>query len=195
MRLFLFTILLFFTHILFACECPPFEPISKDNISHYDIVFNGCVDSVSTCDSAGLGQVYFTINELYKGSVHCTLSLNFDCSSECLMSFTKGEEWLIYASYKKFDFLIINICSHSRKHLDNDADDFYMMAAQRTFAEEKQFLKDNMSVTACLSEENTVLETDIGMRNEQPTGLNKILLLIISLAAMVVVYVVTKKKK
>lgn len=195
MRLFFFAISLFFTHILFACECPVLEPISKDNISRYDIVFDGRVDSVSTCDSVGLAQVYFTINELYKGSVYCTLSLNFDCSSECLMSFTKGEEWLIYASYKKFDFLAINLCSHSRKHFDNDAEDFYMMAAQRTFAEEKQFLKENMSAAACLSEENAVLETDIGMHNKQPSGLNKILLLIISLAAMVVVYIVTKKKK
>ena len=98
----------------FACECPPLAPVSLTNAQGYDVLFYGSVDSVSACDPKGKAIAYFTITELYKGNVVKYVPLNFDCASECLMSFAKGEQWLVYAKYEKFDFLkgpLLQLCS------------------------------------------------------------------------------------
>lgn len=191
--LFLFFITSF--NPLFPCECPTFSPITKEATTNYDVIFFGYVDSVSACDKKGSAVTYFTVSELYKGRVQKNVAINFDCLSECLMSFEKGQEWLIYATYKKFDYLTVNICSHSRKRFVNEAEDFYIMAAQRTITKEQQFLKESLGMQSLPQEGGQPIVTDIGTHNEQPSAISKLVLLIISLLAMVVVYFIMKKKK
>lgn len=187
--------LILFSAPLFPCECPTLSPITKEATSNYDVIFIGRADSVSACDTKGFAVAYFTINELYKGSVQKSVNINFDCLSSCQMSITKGEDWLIYATYKKFDYLTVTICSHSRKQFTNEAEDFYMMAAQRTITQEQQFLKDSLGIQTIVQDAAQPLVTDIGTHNRQPSAHSKLLLLLISLLAMVVVYFITKKKK
>ena len=191
--LFLFIL---FSHVAFACDCPPINPVSKDICNTYDIIFSGKVDSVSNCNVQGFATAYFTIDELYKGSVQQNIKINFDCSSSCMMSFVKDEKWLIYSSFQKFDVLNVVLCGYSRKFFNEAAQDFYQVQAQRTFDEEIFFLKATLGIQQySQTDEINQQQSDSNPRNEQPSGFYKLGLLLISFATMVIVYFVTRNKK
>jgi hypothetical protein len=188
-------LLLIVTKAVSSCECPTLSPISKEACETYDVIFSGNIDSVSACGTEGQAIAYFTINELYKGTITQQLKVSFDCSSECLMSFAKGETWLMYATYKRFDFLTVTICGHSRKQFAVESEDFYAMAAQRTFEEEKQFLKTTLGTQEYMKTIVPLQQLmDVSERNVQPSGTGKLVLLVISLAVMVAVYYLIRKK-
>ncbi len=177
----------------FACECLPINPISKDLFKNYDAIFSGRVDSVSACSTDGKSKAYFFINELYKGNLKQHLEVVFDCSSACLMSFSKEDEWLMYVTYSRFDVLAVNLCGHSRKFFKDPSQDYYQMAAERGFADEKQFLKSSLGVHSFVQNDEQSQQQNIS-RNEQPSGINKLWLLLISCATMAIVYLVTRNK-
>jgi hypothetical protein len=179
---------------IIACECPELKSVSKDLTVNYDVIFFGKVDSIAPCSTQGKSFVYFTINELYKGTTLPHVKIDFDCSSACLMSFAKDEQWLMYITYKKFDLLTVNLCSHSRKYFNDATQDFYQIAAQRTFEEEKQFLKATLGIQSFTQKNDLAEQEAQRQRNEQPSGMNKLLLLFISFAAMAIVYFVTRNK-
>jgi len=185
-----------FPELIFACECPPIKPSSEEIFKNYDAIFMGKVDSVSACSSHGTSTAYFFINELYKGSVQQHLKVTFDCSSDCMMSFSKDEEWIMYATFQRFDLLVVNLCSHSRKLFTDASQDYYQIAAQRTFEEEKQFLKSALGIHSFAQNDiQSQQQTDIKSDNEQPSGINKLWLLLISFATMAIVYFITRNKK
>ena len=190
-------VLFLLSKMFFACECPTLIPISKESSSPYNVIFFGKVDSVSSANSKGTSIAYFTIKELYKGNVLQHVEVNFDESSACMMSISKNEEWLMYCTYQRFDELTVNICGHSRKFFDsaNAEQDFHQLAAQRTFEEEKQFLKNVFNLQP-FAKSNIEFENQVEYKphNDQPTAINKLLLLLVSFIAMVIVYFVTRKK-
>lgn len=189
---FLFLLL---SKITFACECPTFKPISNEQFKNYDVIFTGKVDSVSACLADGRSRAYFFISELYKGNVTKRLKVDFDCSSACMMSFSKEEEWLMYANYSRFDRLVINLCGHSRKFFSDPSQDYYQMAAERSFEEEKEFLKTTLGIHSFKSKNDLYQpEAELKSRNEQPDGINKLWLLLISGTTMAIVYFVARKK-
>ncbi|MBA3970663.1 MAG: hypothetical protein H0X46_00680 [Bacteroidetes bacterium] len=189
-------ILVFLASYAYACQCPVFPPISEKGCERYDVIFFGKVDSASACDPKGFAKVYFSIAELFKGSVEQQVNISFDCSTECLMSFAKGEEWLIYSKYKKFDLLEIEICEHSRKNFNDDAKDIYLLAATRTFLQEKDFIKTLLGIHYYIKPNDLNKQhEEVGPQNVQPSGWGKVMLLLISVAVMGVVYFVTRKKK
>jgi hypothetical protein len=189
--LFLFIL---FSKIILACECPTITPVSKELCNNYDVIFFGKVDSVSLCDVVSGATAYFTINELYKGAVQQKLKINFDCSSSCMMSFSKDEEWLIYATYQQFDVLNVILCSHSRKYFNEASQDYYQVQAQRTFEQEKQFLETTLG-TQRYPQTNEINQQNGDIpHNEQPGGIYKLGLLLISFATMAIVYFVTRNK-
>ena len=179
-----------------ACECKDFVSITKDLCSEYDVIFLGTVDSVSACDEKGFSVAYFTITELYKGKVKKQVQINFDCNTECMMSFAEGEEWIIYALYEKFDHLNVSICGHSRKKFDNETLDVFFVNAKRTFEKEREFLKTSFG-TLSFAEENDLnnQQDQVGPRNQLPSNWGKLTLLLVSILAMGIVYYVTRKKK
>ena len=194
---YIFTFLLIVSSgYLFSCECPPLQPISKELSKNYNVIFFGKVDSVSACAKDGISTVYFTISELYKGAVSAHVKIDFDCASPCLMSFEKGEEWLIYASYPKFDKLTVSLCEHSRKFISEVSKDYYFISSQRTFEQEKQFLKTELGIQSFvekndLNEQQKVLKP----HNDQPSPINKLFLLLVSVGVMSIVFLVARKKK
>ena len=195
-RIFFFLLLLFTSSKTFACQCPPLQPISKELCKNYNVIFYGKVDSISACALDGISTVYFTINELYKGAVSPHVKIDFDCASPCLMSFEKGEEWIIYASYPKFDKLTVSLCEHSRKFISNIANDYYFITSQRTFDQEKKFLETEFGVQSFvekndLNDQQKVLKP----HNDQPSPINKLFLLLVSIGVMGVVFLVARKKK
>lgn len=188
--------LLFVSVSLFACECKTLQPISKELCKNYDVIFYGKVDSVGVCRLDGSATAYFTIQELYKGSVEEHVKVDFDCTSSCLMSFSKDDEWLMYNTFHKFNLLTVNICNHSRKLFKDDTQDVYQLAAHRTFEEEKSFLKELLGIQK-FAENNDLneLQEQMGARNMQPSAMGKLWLLLISFSVMALVYYVTRKKK
>lgn len=179
-----------------ACECPPLKPISTELCRNYNVIFYGTVDSISACGKDGISTVFFSIIELYKGAVSKNVKIDFDCASPCLMSFEKGEEWLIYSSYPAFDKLTVNLCEHSRKYIADASKDFYTITSQRSFMDEKQFLFKELGIQSFvvkndLNDQQKMLKP----HNEQPSGLNKLFLLLISVAVMGVVFFVAKRRK
>ncbi len=196
MRLILVSFFVFISSVSISCECVTLSPISKELSNNYDVVFCGIVDSVGLCGEEGTAIAYFTITELYKGNVQKQVKINFDCNTECMMSFATDDNWIIYAKYSKFDFLNISICDHNRKKFNAGEEDIYLIVSKRTFEKELDFLKTNLTVLETV--ESTVVNntvTDIGRHNEQPSSWGKIVLLLISVLAMAIVYFVTRKKK
>jgi hypothetical protein len=177
-----------------ACECPPVEPVSKKLAEQYDVIFYGKVDSIVPCSTNGLGTAYFTIISLYKGSAQQHVSIDYDCTSACLMSFAKDEEWIIYSVYQHFDLLTVSLCSHSRKKITDGSVDFYQASSQRAFTEENAFLEKTFGLQPYASH-NALNDQQKEMQphNEQPSALNKLWLLLISLAVMGIIYIITKK--
>lgn len=196
MKKFLFLFFSFITSYSSACICNPILPISKDLCKNYDAIFCGQVDSVSTCDIKDRAIAYFTITDLYKGNVSKHVKISFDCNTECLMSFAKGEEWIIYSTYEKFDMLTVFFCGHSRKKFGAEALDIYLLSAQKTFEKEKEFLKTTLGIQDYIEENSLNVQHDkIGSRNEQPSNWGKLTLLFVSLIAMGIIYYITRKKK
>ncbi len=183
------TLLLVASATAFSCQCPSLTPITKDACANYNVIFSGFVDSVSACDDKEGSIAYFTIDEAYKGNVAQQVQVLFDCASSCLMSFAHGDNWIIYANYKKFDVLEVSLCEHSRKLFADVSQDIYMIAAQKTFAEEKEFLKNTLGTIPFKESSQQVTG-----RNEQPSGINKLILLAISFSAMALVYFIIKRK-
>ncbi len=196
MKILAVIVFIFAAKILPACECPLIKPVSKEICKEYDVIFFGKTDSISVCTEQGRSSAYFTITELYKGAVQQYCKVDFDCSSACMMSFSKDEEWLIYASFKRFDLLTVNLCSHCRKWFADPLQDFYQAAATRTFEKEKQFLKTELGIQS-FAKNNKLNEeqADLKPHNEQPSPMDKLWLLLISLLVMLVVFFITKNKK
>jgi hypothetical protein len=185
-----------FANNLLACECNPLLPISKELCNNYNVVFFGQVDSVLPAGADGIATAYFTINELYKGAIEKKVKVAFDAASACLMSFAKNDQWLIYASYQRFDLMTVNICDHNRKKIEEGTTDIYQLTAHRTFEEEKTFLKNTLGTQPfVIGNKLNKQHTELGPHNDQPTGWNKLILLLISFSVMGLVYYLTRNKK
>ncbi len=195
MRAFLLSFIIFISATSFACQCKTFIPITKELCKEYDVVFLGKIDSVSICNQRGFSIAYFTIAELYKGNVKKQVEINFDCNTECMMSFAEGEEWLIYSVYEKFNHLNASLCGHSRKKFADEMLDIYSANAQRTFDKEIFFLKATLGAQNFIQENNLNKQQDqVGPHNEQPSAWGKLTLLLVSLFVMGIVYYFTRKK-
>ncbi len=194
MKKLIFLSFILFSNILFACDCPPLEPVSKDICKKYDVIFYGTVDSIIPCRTEGIGTVYFTITSLYKGNVEQHISVDYDCTSACLMSFSKNEEWIIYGVFQHFNLVTVDLCSHSRKKITDSTADYYQVAAQRTFEQENEFLETTLGIQT-YAQHNQLNDTqkEMGPRNEQPSAMGKLWLLLVSLGAMIIVYIVSRK--
>jgi len=179
---------------LFACDCPPLETLSKELCKKYDMIADVHADSVSACSADGSATVYFTILNLYKGSTEQHIAVRYDCRSSCMMSFAAGEEWIVYATYKSFNKLDVNMCSPSRKKITDGSADYYEVASQRSFEQEIDWLKTNLGIQA-FAQHNELndQEKEMAPHNDQPSGTGKLVLLLVSLVAMLLVYFVSKK--
>jgi hypothetical protein len=196
---FFISVLIFLCSInsqLYACNCPPIKPIDAEWCKKYDVIFFGKVDSIEKCSINGKSKVYFSLSKLYKGAVQPKAFLEFDCSSSCMMSFTINEEWLIYSTYQKFDLLGLNICSHSRKKFATAEQDYYLASSQRKIEDEMQVLNELLGEKTFATENNlNQMQSALKPVNEQPSGISKLILLLVSLSAMLLVAMIVKLKK
>ena len=194
MKQILVVLVLLHSAVLMACKCSTVSPINQELAKAYDVIFTGKVDSISSCSTDAIA--YFTINALYKGKTTEQVAVHFDCTTSCMMSFAKNDEWIIYAIYGHFDLVSVNICSHSRKHFKTGEQDFYQTASGRSFEEENEFLKSSLGRQAFAEKENWNTEQkEFKPHNTQPSNSNKIYLLLISFGVMILIYILTRKKR
>lgn len=136
-KLLLIVLLLAVSGWIRACDCPP-EAVNETTMRSYDFIFSGKVLAVSGCDKDA--QVTFEIQQLYKGKSYATSSVQFDCLSDCQMSFVPGEEWIIYSDYVLYGQGQVKFCSLSRKKIADAKEDFYNISHGMDFESEKQML-------------------------------------------------------
>lgn len=186
-------LLLFVSKIVLSCDCPPLEPISVKGTEKYDVIFFGTVDSVEACLN-DVTIVHFTVSELYKGVAESHMAVYFDCKSNCSMSFAKGEQWIIYSIYRKFNEPVVDMCFHSRKYFSDPQKDYYTAAAGKTFEEEKKYLLAELGDQPIIRRNKlNEQQKEFKPRNQLPSGYTVLILLGISVLAMVVVYWIAKK--
>lgn len=143
-RLFFLALLFFLPRTnMHACDCN-LSPLSMENIKPAEFIFLGEVVAISGCDKTA--KATFSIKELYRGKSFPNTALEFDCSSDCQMSFAPGQTWLIYATYKKYGEAEVSFCSYSRQQFSADKEDFNTIAHGMNFAEEQAWLKKNLGV-------------------------------------------------
>ncbi|MBN8702158.1 MAG: hypothetical protein J0M08_03780 [Bacteroidetes bacterium] len=180
-----FFILTFFSS--FACECPPINTLDINEVDKYDVLFEGQVVYVDSCDTKS--SVQFRIDKLFKGVSDSLVDIQFDCSSDCQMSFAVGEIWIMYVKYAKFGKLKVDLCSRTRKKLDATAD-YYTTTHQLTFVQEIEML------TQLLGKKDVMKINNPNMGNRNliiPKRPSMLLMLIFSVVGMVAIYFIIKK--
>src|SRR6185436_2562869 len=83
----------------FACDCE-MATVSAESISKYELIFVGKVVAISGCDESA--KANFAVEKLFRGKCFSATDVEFDCSSDCQMSFVPGQTWIIYATYEKY---------------------------------------------------------------------------------------------
>ena len=185
----IYFVILFFSKGLSACECPPLAKLSKTDVEKYDVVFMGMVDSVSAChDNA---EAWFRVKFLFRGNIFQEMPVRFDCSSDCMMSFEKGEHWIIYGNYYSYGSVETNLCSHTRKYIEDKAKDFYMESSKISFEEELIFLTNNYGNKEIISAK--IPNSDLPRVNIQPGTVQKMILVIVSIFTLLFFYFLVNK--
>jgi hypothetical protein len=172
---------------LFACKCA-MPPFSEETVKPYEFVFYGKVVAVSGCDKTA--KVKFTIIELFRGKSFETTELEFDCASDCQMSFSPGEEWLIYSNYENYGQARVELCSFSRKKIDGETGDYNAFNNGMSFADEKKWLEEKLGVQK-LNEKDMIDRPH--HENARPEGMNVVWTMLIGFAILGVFYFVVRK--
>ena len=138
---FLFLIFIAFQQKASACNCNAVVTDEK-SIRQYDFIFLGKVIATSGCDKTSKAK--FVVDELFRGKSYATTEVEFDCSSDCQMSFLPGQVWIIYANYTGYGQSKVDFCSLSRMQFDNEKDDFNSASHGMSFKDEVLFLETKL---------------------------------------------------
>jgi hypothetical protein len=155
----------------------------------YEIIFRGVVDSVKACDGGLPGEVFFHVQELYKGNATPEFTVLFKCNDPCFVGFKEGEEWIIYTRYKQIGNAMMDWCSRSRKYFKHEKEDYYKVNYGTDYFDELKFLRANLGLHRLLVEKNN----DAGNRNILPDTTDKIILVLVSIGAIVLFYMLFRK--
>lgn len=193
-RLFSFLFLLFaFAQTSLSCECKGVAPLTIVECRKFESITKCKIDSVKTC-SGDKSLVYVHVLEMYKGALEKNLVFSYDCSSSCMMSFAKDEIWLFYAKKANQNNYELNLCDRNRKFISNAKEDYYTVNTGLSFDAEIAYLKKNIGFKI-LQEENRKNNIDITQReNDETSGVNKLIMLAVSLLLFLAMYYVVNKK-
>jgi hypothetical protein len=170
-----------------ACKCS-FDSLSLQNIKSSELIFLGEVSAVSGC--SGTSKATFTVKELFRGKCYQNVAVEFDCTSDCQMSFAPGQTWIIYATYKKYGEPVTEFCSFSRQKMPAGEEDFNSSWHGKTFDEEEAWLKKNLGLQE-LNERNPI--DDQHHENIRPTGYETLWYLGGGFLALIVLYFISRK--
>jgi hypothetical protein len=167
---------------LFPCQCPG-TSLSLEEISKYEIIFLGKIETVKECGDR-YGEAVFTVSELYKGNATEKFKLLFTCDDPCAHKFLPGEEWIIYSRYKQIDNALMDWCSRSRKFFRFDVQDLYLVNFGNTYEEEREFLRKELGLHRLL----TTTSNQSADRNVRPDKSQMVWVLLASLAGIILFY-------
>ncbi len=175
-------VLVFLVGYVFACQCP-ITVLNRAECAKYEIIFRGKVLKVEDCNNKP-GEAVFEVIDLYKGNSYQRFSVLFECQDPCAKIFQVGEEWIIYSSYKQINKAMMNWCSRSRKFISNIKEDYYAVTYGNSYDEEVKFLTDSLGLHRFLKEEPSTNPD----RNQKPSMLQSVVLLLVSLVAVILFY-------
>lgn len=170
-----------------TCNCT-LIPVSDNAVAPYELIFTGKVVSVSNCDKKA--KATFEIQELYLGKSYATTEIEFDCSSECKMTFAPGETWLVYCTYEAYGKAKTEYCSHTRKLYADEENDLNTIGHGMTFSEEQAWLKQKFGMQELNDESMAV---DMHHKNIIPTGYSVLWYLGIGLVVVVAAYFLSRR--
>ena len=183
--------LLTFTESAFSCDCPSIPKLTSEYCKQYNLIFRGSVQKVATCKE--INHATFLIQELYKGQSKREIELYFDCSSDCKMNFNAGETWIVYANFIQLNKPKVELCSRSRKLVDNEikvATNF--IASDLGFNEECDWLKQNLGIKTINPDDK--IKTIDTHRNQLPEKEFSLTLILISFIFFLILILIINKK-
>jgi hypothetical protein len=145
-RIFFFFVLCFFVRSSYACDCPDLEKLSDNVLKQYSLIFRGHADSASVVK--GMPVVWFTIEELLKGTAAKVSCIYTGIPGSCQVKVEKGDEWIIYANYMSYGKPKLDFCSRSRKHFSDGTNDYFIVLNGMSYSDELSFLKSRLGVQA-----------------------------------------------
>ncbi len=172
-----------------SCQCPPLPKLNLNYCETYELIFKGVLTKLGNCKD--VNKAHFKLNELYKGISPEEIDVYYDCSSDCAMSFSEGEEWIIYANYAQLGKPKTNFCSRSRKYIANENKlQTEYVNTDISFDQEKEFLTSNFGLHHFLKS-NT--NAELSHQNIKPGSLMSIVLILASIATFVLFYYLFNK--
>ena len=149
-HIFLVVLSIFFAFPIWACDCADLEKMDVQVASKYNAIARIKIDKLGDCKD-GKMMVFFDVLDLYKGTIEKQDWLWADCSTQCSFNFEGNEEWIVYLKKNNAQELLLNFCSHSRKLIPDDLEDYQTELVGLSYTEEKQFLENNFDVNAYYS--------------------------------------------
>jgi|GEM_PF-1341265 len=188
---FLFFILVF--QLSFAqdnCNCNEKEiAFSEGYINANDLIFRG--KTVRIDKGSDYDKVLFRINTLFKGVASEELTVYFDNKNACALKFNVGEDWLIYANYKRAK-PVVAYCSRSRKNVINTNKNIDLMYIKSdiTVDDETDKLTEICGLKAFTQ---PVSENENAHDNTIPTGMQQILMIVLSAVGFAGIYFILNR--
>jgi hypothetical protein len=172
------------------CNCNEKEiAFSEAYVNTQELIFRGKTMSISK--GADYDKVIFLVSKLFKGMADKQVVVFFDAKNECALKFNVGEDWLIYANYKKAKPFVA-YCSRSRKNVVNTNKNIDLMYIKSdiTIDDETDKLSDLCGLKAFTA---PVSEDENAHSNIIPTGWQRILLIVFSVIGFTVIYFLLNK--
>jgi|ERR1700757_458857 len=172
------------------CNCSEKEiEFSGGYVNANQLIFRG--KTVSTSKGTDYDKVTFSVSKLFKGVAAKQVDVYFDAKNPCVLKFNTGEDWLIYANYKRGKPLLA-YCSRSRKNVINTNKNIDLMYVKSdiTIDDETDKLTELCGLKAFTG---PISENEDGHSNIIPTGSQRILLIIFSVIGFALIYFVLNK--
>jgi hypothetical protein len=167
-----------------ACDCPALPAANENYFNKFELIFKGKVISVGECKDVGSARV--KLSQLFKGMCTEEVDIYFDCSTDCMMSFAPGEEWIFYANFFQHGKPRVEFCSRSRKFNANEnRNNAEFVSSDLSFQEENELLKSQLGLHHFLKENENASLTH---QNQRPSGTTTIILVISSIVVLIVFY-------
>ncbi|CAN5182028.1 hypothetical protein BH09BAC5_BH09BAC5_20830 [soil metagenome] len=170
-----------------ACDCKSL-PLSLDAIKSDELIFIGDVIAISGCDKTA--KATFEVKELFRGKCFKNTIVEFDCSSDCQMSFAPGQTWIIYSKYKKYGEVEVNFCGFSRMKMKNANEDYNTIVHGMSFEDEVIWLKKNLGDKEINSKD---FAQEQHHENIHPNGMQTLYYLFAGFLGLVVFYLLGRK--
>jgi len=186
MKQLLLILLIVFSEISFACQCP-LTQLNEKELQKYEIIFKGKISSIKL--NKEKSEAIFNINELYKGIAGEQFKVLFDDLDVCKLELRVGDEWIIYSNYLQIDNAKLDFCSRSRKYIKNVNEDYYAETTGISYDEELRYLQEHLGLHKLMKNNPNKVEN----RNIIPNTNQFIMSALGSIIGLLVFYFIVNK--